>query len=106
MPGVLTGARWLARGIVAGVSSAIALGLIVMIRAYQVAVAPLLIGNCKFYPSCSHYFIQAVELHGCGRGTILGIKRVFRCNPFSMGGYDPVPPIESTSQRKAEEITS
>lgn len=46
--------------------------------------------NCKFYPTCSDYAKQAIEKYGALKGTILGMKRIFRCNPFSKGGYDPL----------------
>ncbi len=46
--------------------------------------------NCKFYPTCSEYMHQAIEKYGALKGTILGIYRILRCNPFSKGGYDPL----------------
>lgn len=46
--------------------------------------------RCKYYPSCSEYSKQAIEKYGVFKGTILGIKRILRCNPFSKGGYDPL----------------
>lgn len=46
--------------------------------------------RCKYYPSCSEYTKQAIEKYGVIKGTILGIKRILRCNPFSKGGYDPL----------------
>ena len=46
--------------------------------------------KCKFYPTCSEYTRQAIEKYGALKGLILGIYRVFRCNPFSKGGYDPL----------------
>ena len=46
--------------------------------------------KCKFYPTCSEYTKQAIEKYGAFKGSILGIKRIIRCNPFSKGGYDPV----------------
>ena len=46
--------------------------------------------NCKYHPTCSEYTKQAIEKYGAGKGTILGIKRILRCNPFSKGGYDPL----------------
>ena len=46
--------------------------------------------KCKFYPTCSEYTIQAIEKYGALKGTILGIYRILRCNPFSKGGYDPL----------------
>ena len=54
-------------------------------------LAPLLIGSCKFCPSCSDYFIQAVREWGPLRGSWLGIRRLCRCHPFARGGLDPVP---------------
>ena len=46
--------------------------------------------RCKFYPTCSEYTKQAIEKYGAIKGTIKGIKRILRCNPFSKGGYDPL----------------
>ena len=46
--------------------------------------------NCKFYPTCSEYTKQAIEKYGATKGTMLGIKRILKCNPFSKGGYDPL----------------
>ena len=66
--------------------------LICLVRFYQVGVAPLLIGTCKFCPTCSEYFIGAVRVHGPWKGSWLGLKRLLRCHPFSPGGIDPVPP--------------
>lgn len=67
-------------------------GLITLARGYQVAVSPLLIGSCKYTPSCSEYFIQAVRGHGAMRGGWMGVRRILRCHPFARGGWDPVPP--------------
>jgi len=65
--------------------------LVAAVRAYQVAISPLLVGSCKFIPSCSQYYIMAVQEHGPWYGSWLGVRRVLRCHPFSTGGYDPVP---------------
>lgn len=46
--------------------------------------------KCKYYPSCSEYTKQAIEKYGVVKGSILGIWRILRCNPFSKGGYDPL----------------
>jgi putative membrane protein insertion efficiency factor len=62
-----------------------------LIRAYQVALSPLLGQNCRFYPSCSHYAIEAIEEHGALRGVWLTVKRISRCHPWHEGGFDPVP---------------
>lgn len=51
-------------------------------------------GYCKFLPTCSMYTYEAVDKHGITRGLLLGCGRIFRCNPFSKGGYDPVPQKE------------
>lgn len=59
------------------------------VRMYQWTLGPFLGGNCRFHPSCSNYFIQAVEKHGAIRGAIKGIWRICRCHPFTPGGYDP-----------------
>jgi putative membrane protein insertion efficiency factor len=60
------------------------------IRAYQKVLSPLLPRSCKYHPSCSEYAVQAVTRYGVVRGTALAAWRLLRCNPFSMGGYDPV----------------
>ena len=46
--------------------------------------------NCKFYPTCSNYMIDAITKYGSFKGLYLGLKRLIKCNPFSKGGYDPV----------------
>jgi len=66
--------------------------LILPIRGYQYLISPLLGSNCRFYPSCSHYMIEAIETHGIVKGGYLGIRRILRCHPYSDGGMDPVPP--------------
>ena len=65
--------------------------LIAPLRFYRYAISPLLGRNCRFYPTCSEYAIEAVERHGALRGGLLAAKRVGRCHPFNPGGYDPVP---------------
>ena len=67
---------------------ALALGLI---RAYQLALSPLLPPVCRFTPSCSHYSHEAIVRYGLWRGGQLSIGRLLRCHPFHPGGYDPVP---------------
>jgi uncharacterized protein len=59
------------------------------VRLYQVVLGPLMPKVCRFYPSCSEYFVQAVHLYGPVRGVCKGVWRVCRCNPLSRGGYDP-----------------
>lgn len=67
-----------------------------LISGYRVALSPLLIGSCRFSPTCSEYFLQAVREWGALRGSWLGIRRLLRCHPFSAGGLDPVPPRRPT----------
>ncbi len=69
--------------------------LILLIRMYRYAVSPLLGDQCRFYPSCSTYTIEALQIHGALKGAWLGIRRVLRCNPWHPGGIDPVPPCPS-----------
>ncbi|MGV3523830.1 MAG: membrane protein insertion efficiency factor YidD [Candidatus Sericytochromatia bacterium] len=63
--------------------------LIVLIRAYQLT-SPLRPPVCRFYPSCSHYGVQALERYGPLKGIWLTAKRIGRCHPFHAGGYDPL----------------
>ncbi len=65
--------------------------VVLPVRFYQTVVSPHLIGSCKFCPTCSEYFIEAVERHGPWRGARLGALRLLRCVPWTRGGYDPVP---------------
>ena len=65
---------------------------VAMLRSYQRYVSPLLPAACRFYPTCSEYAMQAVETHGLLKGTGMSLWRLARCQPFSKGGYDPVPP--------------
>ena len=66
--------------------------LIAFIRVYQYTLSPLLGPRCRYYPSCSNYAVDALREHGAVRGLGLATWRILRCNPFSNGGYDPVPP--------------
>ena len=63
-----------------------------LIRAYQVAVSPLLGCRCRYLPTCSEYAYQAVEAHGTLRGGWLALRRLTRCTPWGGHGYDPAPP--------------
>ena len=72
--------------------------LIAGIRFYQKYISPLKNTKCPYTPSCSQYGLEAIQKHGALKGTILAIWRIMRCNPFSKGGYDPVP--EPTHRRE------
>jgi putative membrane protein insertion efficiency factor len=65
--------------------------LIGSIKTYQKYISPYKSTKCPYFPSCSCYGIQAVEKHGAIKGSALTAWRILRCNPFSKGGYDPVP---------------
>jgi uncharacterized protein len=66
--------------------------LLALIRFYQAVFSPGLPANtCRFYPTCSHYGYQAVYKYGALKGGLMAAWRVLRCNPFSRGGFDPVP---------------
>lgn len=71
--------------------AALARTLIFFVRAYQSVHVAFFRGSCRFHPTCSHYALEAIELHGAGRGTLLAAWRVLRCQPFCRGGFDPVP---------------
>ena len=66
--------------------------LIGLVRAYQLLVSPLLGQTCRYYPSCSAYAVQALEVHGAVKGTWLAVRRLLRCHPWAAGGVDHVPP--------------
>ncbi|MCM1186937.1 MAG: membrane protein insertion efficiency factor YidD [Lachnoclostridium sp.] len=61
------------------------------IRFYQKYLSPMKSVKCPYIPSCSQYGIEAIEKYGAFKGSILAVWRILRCNPFSKGGYDPVP---------------
>lgn len=64
-----------------------------IIKKYQKYISPTLslFNKCPYTPSCSNYAIEAIEKYGVIKGSALGFWRILRCNPFSKGGYDPVP---------------
>ena len=61
------------------------------IRAYQLTLRPIIGCNCRFYPHCSEYGLEAVAEHGALKGAWLTGRRILRCNPWHPGGFDPVP---------------
>jgi len=70
-----------------------------LLRGYQRWISPALPSACRYVPSCSHYALEAVEVHGALRGSLLAAWRVLRCHPFVRGGYDPVPRPKHLPQR-------
>ena len=79
---------WMRQGAVAAIMAAI--------RLYQLVVSPVLPASCRFTPSCSHYAMEAVHLHGPLKGMVLAARRLARCHPIAWlggsSGFDPVPP--------------
>lgn len=71
---------------------------ILLVKSYQVLISPLLGNNCRFYPSCSSYMIQAIEQKGVIKGVFLGVKRLLKCHPWNEGGIDPVPMDDCSSK--------
>ncbi|MHB1434447.1 MAG: membrane protein insertion efficiency factor YidD [Streptosporangiaceae bacterium] len=84
---------------------------------YRTLISPLLPPRCRFYPSCSAYALEAVRVHGAGRGSWLAVRRLGKCQPFHPGGLDPVPPARyrhpdnecddpDAAHRRARELAS
>ena len=65
--------------------------LINLIRFYQKYLSPMKSTKCPYTPSCSQYGLEAIQKYGTVKGGMLAVWRILRCNPFSRGGYDPVP---------------
>lgn len=64
---------------------------ILIIRLYQTCLSPFFFAPCcRFYPSCSEYAVDAINMYGPAKGSLMGIKRILRCHPLNPGGYDPV----------------
>ena len=74
--------------------------LIFIIYVYRYTLSPLIGNQCRFYPTCSHYAEEAVKKHGAWRGSIMAVRRLFRCHPWHEGGFDPVP-----EERQAGKLT-
>lgn len=69
----------------------------VPIHIYRKFISPLKPATCRFYPTCSAYALEAIEVHGALKGSWLAAKRIARCHPFNPGGIDMVPPRKGTS---------
>ena len=69
----------------------LALVLLALIWVYQRVISPVLTPSCRFHPSCSAYAWGSIRTHGSGKGLILAVWRLLRCNPWNGGGLDPVP---------------
>ncbi len=78
--------------------------LLAVLRLYQGFLSPLMPSACKFYPSCSRYAYEAIEIHGARRGSWLALRRLLRCRPFSRGGVDPVPEREVSASAEVARL--
>jgi hypothetical protein len=65
--------------------------LISLVRGYQRFISPLFPPSCRYYPTCSSYTIEAIQVHGAAKGSLMGLARILRCHPFVKGGVDYVP---------------
>ena len=81
------------------VSKAFAWPLIQLVRFYRLAISPWLGANCRFDPSCSSYTIEALQVHGILKGSVLAARRIGRCHPWGGSGYDPVPGDKSNDSK-------
>jgi len=64
--------------------------IIFSIKLYRNCISPLKLPSCRFYPTCSQYAMDAVAKYGSFKGSMMALKRIFKCHPFNPGGYDPV----------------
>ena len=62
-----------------------------LVRGYRLLLSPWLGSSCRFYPTCSAYALDALEMHGAAAGSYLAARRILRCHPFCAGGHDAVP---------------
>ena len=69
----------------------ITVSLLILIRAYQLIISPILVSNCRFTPTCSEYAMESLKSHGLIKGIFLTIKRISKCHPWGGHGYDPIP---------------
>ncbi len=90
-PGPAVRRATLPQGAPASAPGIVARLLVLGVRGYQVALSPMLGGQCRYFPTCSAYGIEALERHGAARGSWLTVRRIGRCHPFRPGGFDPVP---------------
>ena len=80
--------------------------LVGIIRAYQILLSPRIGQVCRYYPTCSHYGLEAVKAHGAGKGSLLTAWRVLRCHPWATGGIEYVPTKGSWVNREVIEVST
>ncbi|MCL1907454.1 MAG: membrane protein insertion efficiency factor YidD [Propionibacteriaceae bacterium] len=74
-----------------------------LLKAYRRWISPMYPPRCKYFPSCSEYSLISVQTHGAIKGVGLTLWRIIRCNPFSLGGYDPVPGTQAAVEWEQEQ---
>jgi putative membrane protein insertion efficiency factor len=87
----MTGAAPLMSAVARVLRSPVKYVLIGFLYAYRLVISPLYGNVCRYWPSCSAYALQAVQMHGAAKGSWLAVRRLARCHPWASGGYDPVP---------------
>ena len=80
--------------------------LVGIIRAYQIGLSPRLGQVCRYYPSCSHYGLEAIKVHGAGKGSLLAAWRILRCHPWATGGVEFIPAKGTWSNREVIETST
>jgi putative membrane protein insertion efficiency factor len=78
--------------IVKWIKSGLSFLLIIPVKIYQWIISPLFPSVCRYNPTCSHYAIEALQVHGPKKGLIMGTRRILSCHPWGGHGHDPVPP--------------
>lgn len=79
--------------------------LIALLKVYRAVISPLYGQVCKYYPTCSAYALESVQVHGAAKGSWLAAKRLASCHPWALGGYDPVPGTEAAREWAAEQAS-
>jgi len=77
-----------------------------LLRFYQLAISPMMTPSCRFYPSCSNYALEALQVHGAAKGSLLALRRVCRCHPWNEGGVDLVPPNDGPAGKTNSSTTA
>ena len=72
-------------------------GLALIVKGYRRFISPMFGAHCRFHPTCSAYALTALENHGALRGSLMAVRRIARCHPWSAGGVDHVPPRKTTA---------
>ena len=80
--------------------------LVGIIRAYQILLSPRIGQVCRYYPTCSHYGLEDVNVHDSAKGSLLAAWRVLRCHPWATGGIEYIPAKGTWTNREVIEIST